>query len=65
MYDKTRTDTYSISVSQTGGLKIVPTSSNITNDSQDPSTGDFVDFFTGIDTVINSTKGQLHDIDIT
>ncbi|KAI0972305.1 hypothetical protein F4678DRAFT_471847 [Xylaria arbuscula] len=65
VYDRTRTDTYSISVSQTGGLKIVQTGSSLEDDSQDPSAGGFIDFFTGIDTAIAQIKDKLHEIQIT
>ncbi|KAF2964040.1 hypothetical protein GQX73_g9541 [Xylaria multiplex] len=65
VYDMTRTDTYTISVSQTGGLRIVSTGTNLKDDSQNPSAGGFIDFFTGIDTAINQIKEKLHEIKIT
>ncbi|KAI0413451.1 hypothetical protein F5X98DRAFT_390762 [Xylaria grammica] len=65
VYDMTRTDTYTISVSATGGLKIVQSNSSLKDDSQDPSAGGFIDFFTGIDTAISGIKDILHEIEIT
>ncbi|KAI1823536.1 hypothetical protein F4861DRAFT_549638 [Xylaria intraflava] len=65
VYDVTRTDTYALSISQTGGLKIVQTGTSTRDDSQSPSAGGFIDFFTGIDTIINQIKDKLHEIQIT
>ncbi|KAI0545801.1 hypothetical protein F4679DRAFT_449056 [Xylaria curta] len=65
VYDMTRTDTYTISVSATGGLQITQTNSSLRDDSQDPNAGGFINFFTGIDTAISSIKDKLHDLTIT
>ncbi|KAI1433598.1 hypothetical protein GGR50DRAFT_695934 [Xylaria sp. CBS 124048] len=65
VYDMTRTDTYTISISQTGGLKIVQTGTSLQDDSESPDAGGFINFFTGIDTAINQIKDALHEIQIT
>ncbi|KAJ2995714.1 hypothetical protein NUW58_g1195 [Xylaria curta] len=65
VYDMTRTDDYSISVSQTGGLRIVQTNTSVQDDSDDPAAGGFIDFFTGIDSVVQDIKDKLHDIEPT
>ncbi|KAI3400071.1 hypothetical protein diail_4609 [Diaporthe ilicicola] len=61
-YDQTLTDTYTISVSQSGGLQVVQSSSIPRDDSEDPNASGFVNFFTGINDVLNSMKKQFHDI---
>ncbi|KAI1295933.1 hypothetical protein F5Y03DRAFT_387328 [Xylaria venustula] len=65
VYDMTRTDVYTISVSQTGGLQIVAGGSILKDDSQDPNAGGFINFFTGIDDSIAGIKEKLHEIQIT
>ena len=64
-YDKTRIDNYSISVSQTGSLRVVKSGSSSEDDSESPDTGGFIDFFTGIDSVVDDIKKQLKELDET
>ncbi|KAI9148396.1 hypothetical protein HJFPF1_12228 [Paramyrothecium foliicola] len=64
-YDKTRTDSYSISISQNGGLQIVKIKSELQDDSEDPKAGGFVDFFTGIDSVVKDIQDALREINET
>lgn len=62
VYDQTLTDTYTISVSQSGGLQVAQSSSIPQDDSEDPNASGFVNFFTNINDVLSSMKKQFHDI---
>lgn len=63
-YDHTLTDTYTVSVSQSGGLQVVPSTSTPRDDSEDPHASGFVNFFTNINDVLSSMKEQFNAITI-
>ncbi|KAI2642502.1 hypothetical protein GGS21DRAFT_174621 [Xylaria nigripes] len=61
--DKTRTDTYIISVTQTGALKTAGLDSKLDDNSENPNANGFIEFFTGINTAVMQIKSQVKDID--
>ncbi len=69
--DLTITDTYTLAITESGGLTAA-FHSNLEDHSQDPSTNGFLDFWTGLNSVINDIKNwvrsfvpaQLQDIPV-
>ena len=54
--DKTITDTYTLSVTDDGRLTTTASAPKTTDNSQDPSRSGFLNFFTGINDIVNDVK---------
>ena len=55
--NETITDTYDLSIDKDGTLQVSSPKVVRTNNSQNPGTGGFLNFFTGLNSIINDVKG--------
>lgn len=60
-FDKTITDTYTLSIGQNGSLQLSTPKSSTQDDSKQPDRSWLVNLFTGVNDIVNSFTSQLSD----